>query len=249
VRTFASRLAARQHNPAWSAAGTNPADDRARTGLEIIGAGFGRTGTMSLKLALEQLGFGPCYHMTEIVKNPGHARLWRSAHSEQPVDWVELFGRYRATVDWPGCHYYRKLMDAFPDAKVILTIREADQWYESMASTPYSLKVAAEARLLSRQEQQALEPAAPPLPGARIWADTFSGRFEDREHAITVFERHNAEVVRIVPAHRLLIYQVSQGWSPLCGFLGVPPPDDQPFPQANSTESFRAYNRVQLSHR
>lgn len=220
-------------------------------GLEVIGAGFGRTGTMSLKLALEQLDFGPCYHMTEIVKNPGHARLWRSAHSGQPTDWTELFGRYRATVDWPGCHYYRELMDAFPDAKVILTIREPDQWYESMANTLYSLQVAAEARLLDRQEQRESRPAAPPAPGApgaRIWRDTFSGRFEDRAHAIEVFERHNAEVVRTVPPSRLLIYQVSQGWGPLCAFLGVPPPDDQAFPHTNSTESFREYNRVQLSH-
>lgn len=200
---------------------------------------------MALKLALEQLGFGPCYHMTEIVKNPGHARLWRAAHSGQAVSWPELFARYRAALDWPVCHYYRELMDAFPDAKVILTIRDPDQWYESVANTLYSLKIAADARLLARQERLGAGPAPEPAPGRRIWEDTFSGRFEDRAYAIEVFERHNAQVVQTVPAERLLVYQVGYGWPQLCGFLGVELPQ-QPFPQINSTQSFREYNRVQL---
>jgi hypothetical protein len=200
---------------------------------------------MALKLALEQLGFGPCYHMTEIVKNPGHARLWRALHSGQTVSWPELFARYRAAVDWPVCHYYRELMDAFPDAKVILTIRDPDQWYESMANTLYSLKIAADARRRARQERAGAGLAAESAPGSRIWEDTFSGRFEDRGHAVAVFERHNAQVVQTVPAERLLVYQVGDGWPQLCGFLGVEPPQ-QPFPQINSTQSFREYNRVQL---
>jgi hypothetical protein len=213
--------------------------------LGVIGAGFGRTGTMSLKLALEQLGFGPCYHMTEIAKNPGHARLWNVLHSGQPVNWTELFANYRATVDWPACHYYRELMDAFPEAKVILTVRDPDQWYASMANTLYSLKTAADARLIARQERLGTAHLPAPAPGIRIWAETFSGRFEDREHAIAVLERHNAEVIEAVPAARLLVYRVSQGWQPLCDFLGTAPPD-QAFPHINSTRSFREYNRTEL---
>jgi Sulfotransferase domain len=200
---------------------------------------------MALKLALEQLGLGPCYHMTEIIKNPGHSRLWRAVHSGQAVSWPALFASYRATVDWPACHYYRELMDAFPDAKVILTIRDPDQWYESMANTLYSLKTAADARLGARQERLGDGHAPESAPGRHIWADTFSGRFEDRAYAIEVFERHNAQVVQTVPAERLLVYQVSEGWPPLCGFLGAEPPP-APFPQINSTQSFREYNRAQL---
>jgi hypothetical protein len=247
ARTFAACLAARRNDRAPSAGSPTPAAGQARTRLDVIGVGFGRTGTMSLKLALEQLGFGPCYHMTEIVKNPGHARLWRTAHSGQPVDWAELFARYRATVDWPACHYYRELMDAFPEAKAILTIRDPDQWYESMVNTLYSLKTAADARLLARREEPGVKDALT-MPGSRIWEETFAGRFEDRQHAIAVFEQHNAEVIRNVPAVRLLVYRVSAGWQPLCEFLGVGPPDDA-FPRINSTQSFREYNRQQLGAR
>jgi len=243
MHTFAARIAAERNGLALSPSGVNSPGDSG--GLNIIGAGFGRTGTMALKLALEQLGFGPCYHMTEIVKNSGHARLWRAVHSGQAVSWPELFARYRAAVDWPACHYYHELMDAFPDAKVILTIRDPDNWYDSMANTLYSLKVAADARLLARQERLRAGPAPEPAPGRRIWEDTFPGRFEDRAHAIAVFERHNARVMQTVPAGRLLVYQVSEGWPPLCGFLGVEPPQE-PFPQINSTQSFREYNHAQL---
>jgi hypothetical protein len=199
---------------------------------------------MSLKLALEQLGFGPCYHMTEIAKNPSHARLWRMVQSGQPVDWTRLFSRYRATVDWPACHYYRELMNEFPDAKIILTIRDSGQWYESMTNTLYSLKTSADARLRVRQDKLGAVPATA-APGNRIWKDTFSGNFEDREHAIAIFERHNAEVMRTVPADRLLIYRVAEGWRPLCGFLGAEPPG-QAFPHINTTQSFREYNRAEL---
>ena len=209
---------------------------RLPTRLEVIGAGFGRTGTMSLKLALEQLGLGPCYHMTEIVENPHHARLWRAADAGHRVDWTELFARYRATVDWPACHYYRELMREFPEAKVILTVRDPDQWYDSMANTLYSLKQAMQART-GGTRAAAIE--------NRVWRETFSGRFEDRQHTTAVFERHNAEVIDCVPAERLLVYRVADGWPPLCEFLGVAQPA-RPFPLINSTRSFREYNSRQL---
>lgn len=147
-------------------------------------------------------------------------------------------------MDWPACHYYRELMNEFPDAKVILTIRDSGRWYESMKNTLYSLKTAADARLRIRQDMMgsAADEAA---PGNRIWRDTFSGDFEDRENAIAVFERHNAEVIRTVPADRLLVYRVGEGWPPLCEFLGGAAPDDA-FPHVNTTESFREYNRAEL---
>jgi hypothetical protein len=181
--------------------------------------------------------------MTEIVRNPSHARMWKMAESGQPVDWGELFERYRAAVDWPACHYYQELMEVFPEAKVILTTRDPDQWYESMTSTLYRLKTAADERLRARLA--VIGGSTEPATENRIWGQIFAGRFTDRQYAIEVFERHNAEVISHVPADRLLVYQVSEGWAPLREFLGIPSPDVS-FPQINTTQSFREFNRAQL---
>lgn len=107
--------------------------------LEVIGAGFGRTGTMSLKVALEELGFEPCYHMSEVFTHPEHVELWRAAAQGEPVEWEQIFGGYRATVDWPACTFYGELMENYPDAKVILTVRDPQRWYESAYNTIYTI--------------------------------------------------------------------------------------------------------------
>ena len=107
--------------------------------LDVIGAGFGRTGTMSLKVALEELGFGPCYHMSEVFAHPEHVELWRAAAQGKEVDWEQIFGGYRATVDWPACSFYGELMEKYPDAKVILTVRDPQRWYESAYNTIYTM--------------------------------------------------------------------------------------------------------------
>ena len=106
-------------------------------GLKIIGAGFGRTGTLSLKVALEDLGFGPCYHMTEVFQHPEHAKEWLAAAKDQPQDWNKLFAGYQATVDWPGCSFYAELMEVYPDAKVILTVRDPEKWHDSVVNSIY----------------------------------------------------------------------------------------------------------------
>jgi hypothetical protein len=235
VQSFAARLADQRR-----AAQDEPLAERAP--LAVIGAGFGRTGTMSLKIALERLGFGPCYHMTEMVNNPSHAGLWSAAGRGEPVDWAALFGRYRATVDWPACHYYRELMAAFPAAKVILTVRDSERWYDSVANTLYSLKTATDSYLAGRGQAG---PRPPVVYQNRIWDETFSGRFTDRQYAIEVFQRHNREVMDYVPPDRLLVYELEQGWQPLCDLLGVQPPDET-FPHVNDTRAFRDYNRAQL---
>jgi hypothetical protein len=180
--------------------------------------------------------------MTEMVKNPTHPRLWAAAGRGELIDWDVLFARYRATVDWPGCLYYRELMQAYPAAKVILTVRDAGSWYDSVASTLYSLKLATDRHLSARAEQGSREPVG---YSNRIWDELFGGRFEDREHTLEVFRRHNAEVVATVPAGRLLVYQVREGWQPLCEFLGLDVPE-QPFPRVNDTQAFRDYNHHQL---
>lgn len=206
--------------------------------LKVIGAGFGRTGTLSLQAALEELGFARCYHMTEVLAaHPEHASVWSAARRGEPVDWDALFAGYQAAVDWPPCAFYRELMDRYPDAKVILTVRDADKWYESALQTIYYARHAFPAWtrwFLPRMRRftQMLDDV--------VWAGTFQGRFADKERAIEVFHRHIDEVRRTVPADRLLVYEVNQGWGPLCAFLGKEAPKDKPFPRLNDTVEFRS---------
>jgi hypothetical protein len=210
--------------------------------LEVIGAGFGRTGTMSLKVALETLGFGPCYHMTEVFAHPEHVEPWRAAARGKPLAWEQIFDGYRATVDWPGCAFYAELMESNPDAKVILTVRDPDEWYESAHNTIYRISGAASSPVFYLASL--VVPAAKRMKHARrmiievVWQRDLGGRFEDREYAIETFERHNEEVKRHVPAEKLLVYEVGEGWGPLCEFLGVEVPDE-PFPHLNDSEVFR----------
>jgi hypothetical protein len=219
--------------------------------LEVIGAGFGRTGTMSLKVALEILGFGPCYHMSEVFAHPEHVELWRAAAQGKPVDWEQVFGGYRATVDWPACTFYGELMEEYPDAKVILTVRDPQRWYESAYNTIYTITRAASSSPIFYLATLVM-PRAKGMKGARrmieeiVWQRDLDGRFEDREYAIETFERHNEEVERHVPAEDLLVYEVGEGWGPLCEFLGVEVPDE-PFPHLNDSEVFRGrIRRIRL---
>jgi hypothetical protein len=215
--------------------------------LEVIGAGLGRTGTTSLKAALEALGYGPCYHMTEVFAHPEHVLFWEAARRGEVADWEEIFSDYRAAVDWPAAAYYENLMLAYPEAKVILTVRDPERWYESARSTIYTMRdmvsspfFSLGARFVPRLRH--LRRAALMVSGL-AWDDTFGGRFEDREHATHTFERLNERVVERVPPERLLIYSISEGWGPLCDFLGVEPPDE-PFPRLNDARSFRRMTRT-----
>lgn len=197
--------------------------------LKVIGAGFGRTGTMSLKLALEQLGFGPCYHMVEVFKNPQAPQWWVDAADGNP-DWEKIFAGYNSTVDWPNATYYAELAEAYPDAKVILTERDPEAWFASTQATIFDSEM----------------PADSPSPFIQMFRKVigalFDHRMRDHDHVIEVFQRHNAEVRARIPAERLLVYEVAQGWAPLCGFLGVAVPD-APMPKVNSTEEFRAMRK------
>jgi len=215
----------------------------------VIGAGFGRTGTTSLKAALEELGFGPCYHMTEVFKHPEHAASWDAAMRGQAVDWDGFLQGYEATVDWPGCTFYAELMGRYPDAKVLLNVRDPDRWYESTRATIYELSRISAASPLSRATFRLVGLFVPAvgrvgrMNNELIWKHTFDGRFEDRNYAKAVFERHNEEVRRRVPAEKLLVYEVKDGWDPLCDFLGVEAPD-KPFPRLNDTAEMRRRARM-----
>jgi len=213
-----------------------------KDGLKIIGAGFGRTGTRSLKEALEILGFGPCYHMVEVFEHPEHVAQWDAASKGEPIDWKELLHDYRATVDWPGCTFYKELMTVYPNARVLLSVRDPEKWYESAKSTIYQVNHSR--RTLSTSLLffflKLVKPgiaAGVPMNQRLIWHGTFHDRFEDKEYAISVFNQHNEEVKSYVPAEKLLVYSVKEGWEPLCAFLGVPVPD-VPFPHLNDRENF-----------
>lgn len=204
--------------------------------LKLIGAGFGRTGTTSIKAALEMLGLQQCYHMQEVIKNPSHVQFWNQAVAGEPVDWDHLFAGYQATVDWPACNFYPELLAHYPDAKVLLTVRDPDKWYESCRNTIYAIYRQPTIHILTR--------FLPPLRRflamneRMIWQGNFAGRFEDREYAIAQFHQHNEAVKRFVPTERLLIYDVKQGWEPLCRFLDLPVPD-RPFPHLNDSRTFQ----------
>lgn len=193
--------------------------------LKVIGAGLGRTGTLSLKLALERLGLGPCYHMMEVFARPEAPELWCEAADGRP-DWERIFDGYNSTVDWPSASFYRQLADAYPDAKVILTERDPEAWFASTQATIFNFP------------PQQGEPNPWQRMVAKVIGGMFDGRMREREHVISVYERHNAEVRASIPAERLLIYYAEQGWAPLCDFLGLPVPDE-PMPHLNSTEEFR----------
>jgi Sulfotransferase domain len=196
--------------------------------LLVVGAGVGRTATHSLKIALERLLGGRCYHMVEVFAHPEHVPLWHAAMRNEPVDWSDLFDGYQATVDWPGAAVWREISVAYPDALVLLsTRRTSDEWYASASRTIFLMH------------------DSPRRPGMQEWRVMVQTMFErlspdwhDAEATKAGYERHNAEVRAEVPANRLVNWQAADGWGPLCSRLGLPEPGD-PFPLTNTTAEFR----------
>jgi hypothetical protein len=196
--------------------------------LQVIGAGFGRTGTTSLRKALLLLGYDPCYHM-QIALTRLHMRFWVRAVCE-PVDFREFFRNYRATVDWPSCEFYKELMAAFPDAKVLLTVRDPEAWYDSTLETLWAIDHAFPWWFPKSMVQ---------MHDRLIWNRRFRGEFADRAKSIAVYNAHLEEVRRTVPPQKLLEFDVRDGWQPLCDFLGRAVPADTPFPHLNDRRWFR----------
>ena len=199
--------------------------------LEIIGPRFGRTGTNSLRLALEHLGFGPCHHMFEVRDKPELLPDWEAAARGETVDWDKVFRGYRSQVDWPGARYWRELAQHFPKAKVILSVRDPDAWFDSLQATiaPF---------LAARGTHPSPHVNAIAEMGHRaIEVEIFDNRLSDRDHATRVFRKHIAEVQSEIPAQRLLTFDLRDGWQPLCDFLEVEVPDIA-FPKTNSSKEF-----------
>lgn len=213
--------------------------------IRLIGAGFGRTGTTSIKAALEELGVGKCYHMIEVLTHPAHVQFWNAAIAGQPRDWQRFLADYGAIIDWPGCTFYQELMAAYPDAKVLLTVRDPETWYESTYNTIYRLPRTPATRVLRLVVPHIRRYFA--MNDQLIWQGTFGGKFEDRQQAIAIFQAHNAAVKQAVPAERLLVYDVREGWEPLCNFLGVPVPQDKPFPRLNDTATMQRMMRMSIA--
>lgn len=193
--------------------------------LKVIGAGLGRTGTLSLKLALEHLDFDKCYHMSEMLAGiRQNVPLWIEAAKGHP-DWDTIFSGYQSTTDYPGCIFWRELIAQYPDAKVILTTRDPDKWFESGAATVFS------------PEHRARFEGNPQM--AEFFRLTVFGDLEqslgDRAKMVDYFNAWNQAVIDEVPADKLLVYRAGDGWEPLCAFLGVPVPPE-PYPRVNSRE-------------
>ncbi|MGB1012213.1 MAG: sulfotransferase, partial [Thiolinea sp.] len=216
-------------------------------GIKIIGAGMPRTGTMSLKIALEQLGYAQCYHMVDLMQNLSHVPDWLAVSRGETIDWDTILTGYQAIVDIPGQRYYQELMQAYPDAKVILSTRNPARWYDSVQQTIYQTHQLNEVEttwwwlrypLSERRKNKALLGG---LIGRILWDDYFAQRFEDKDYVLSVYENHLKAVRAHVPAEQLLEFDVAEGWQPLCDFLDVPVPPQEAFPHVNDREQFREF--------
>lgn len=215
--------------------------------LKVIGAGFGRTGTESLKAALEQLGLGPCDHMVELIKSTRRVPLFEALHRGEDVDIDKIYEGFNSAVDFPSAMYYRQLMAHYPDAKIILTVRDAEAWYESARKTIFRgiPNIAAHvARVVGLFSKNAA--GFPNWMKYLRWAifeDFCQGKTQDKEYMMDLFNRWNQEVQDTVPPERLLVFQVKEGWEPLCEFLGVDVPSGK-FPRSNDTDSFQERTKL-----
>jgi len=197
--------------------------------LNIIGAGVGRTGTYSLKLAINQLGLGPCHHMDEVLHNmPVHVPLWSAAVAGEP-DWSQIYDGYRSAVDWPTACFFRELVSEYPSAKFVLTQRDPEKWADSFGATIY--------KLLAGRDQAPQEMRAWLAMVNDVIAKTGFPAGLDRDGLMQAFVAHNDAVKETIPASQLLVFEVKDGWEPLCAFLGVPAPAEA-FPRTNHREEF-----------
>ena len=204
--------------------------------LKVIGAGLSRTGTLSLKLALEALGFGPCFHMMEFVKPEYEPRrmLWEAVRDGEKPDWEAMFAGFASAVDMPTSLYYRRLSLAYPQTKIILTVRDAASWYRSAVATVWAAAPLGQAGAPGAAERTAR------VKAATIREVGFDILEDPRNEPLTtaLFDRYSAQVKRDIPPERLLIFDVGNGWEPLCAFLGVPVPQT-PFPRENAAAEFQ----------
>jgi len=208
--------------------------------MKVIGAGLPRTGTLSQKVALEMLGFGPCYHMVNVLGNLDLVSDWRRA-VDGDAQWDEIFDGFDSTVDWPGSYFYRQLAEAYPDAKVVLGVRDGDAWARSMRKTIWDFLYSDSVVRHLSFARAAVEPGWRDFVELMrdMWRESglMNGEDTTDEWMADAAQRYHDEVKRTVPADRLLVWRVEEGWEPLCAFLEVPVPDT-PFPRLNDSAAF-----------
>ncbi len=212
--------------------------------IQVIGAGLGRTGTASMKRALEALGYVKCYHMEELINDPSRLPYWKTLSKTGSTDFQALFEGYQAAVDNPACLFYKEIFDAYPEAKVVLTVRDPEDWYESTSRTIHAVSPTSISDVLKliykSVTNKNVRKIAPVFKFAddSVWKKQFRGRFKDKAFALDVFQQHIEEVKNTVPTNQLLIYEVKDGWEPLCSFLGKEVPTED-FPYRNTRGEFQ----------
>jgi hypothetical protein len=211
--------------------------------IKIIGAGFPRTGTNTLRESLEMLGFSKTYHMKNLLVHPENLHYWTTLKATGTTDWEGLYNGYQATVDFPCYPWYKQHMKQYPDAKVILSLRPFEKWYTSFYSTIWQAQNPPESERAAMGERVASDPRLQSVMQVMGFAkqtineEHFQGRFLDKEFMEKVFNDHNEEVKNYVPADKLLVFDVREGWEPLCNFLEVEVPAG-PLPHTNKKEDF-----------
>ncbi|MBI1171798.1 sulfotransferase family protein [bacterium] len=200
--------------------------------LRVIGAGFGRTGTSSMKLALQTLGLGPCHHMKVLLDDPAQQALWNGFVAGQTPDWDQAFAGFNSAVDWPSAYYWQSLARHYPDAKVLLTLRSPESWWESYSKT-----------ILTHVNR---------TRGTGSWIDevicktVMRGQPEDRATALAAFNANTAAVRAAIPADRLIVHEAGDGWGPLCKGLDLPEPAE-PYPHVFTTAEFLAQHAARMA--
>lgn len=209
--------------------------------MKVIGAGLPRTATLSQKLALEQLGVGPCYHMVNVLGDLSQAEYWLDALDGKPR-WDEVLGGFQSTVDWPGGFFYKELMEQYPEAKVLLSVRDENKWDASIRETVWDFRNGDSLMSNLAQARAKVDPGWArfmEMIDGLLW--TGNGTFADGHHTskerIAAMQKHNEEVKATVPSDRLLVWTASDGWEPLCEFLELPVPSE-PFPNVNDKKDF-----------
>jgi hypothetical protein len=211
------------------------------SGMMVIGAGLPRTGTLTQKLALEELGMGPCYHWVNVLADLDQVALWNRALDGEAL-WDEIFGEHRSTADWPGGYFYRELMEFYPDSKVLLSVRDPQAWERSFRETIWLMSHGKTLMPLLAHARAEIDPrwrAYLEFVDRMFWGPqgTFSKGYDEPEQLIEQMLAHTEEVKRVVPADRLLVWEVGDGWEPLCDFLEVDVPDG-PLPHVNDRDTF-----------
>ncbi len=212
--------------------------------LKIIGAGLPRTGTNTLKQSLEMLGLKHVYHMKELLVNPDKLHYWKTLDDTGDTDWDALYQGYDGTVDFPGYAWYKEHMKRYPDAKVILTVRDFESWYKSVDNTVFRAGPQTPGQKIKMLTKLLFSARARKVVKVIKWfkkvffAERLQGKFEDKAFAKKFWEDHIAGVKKHVPKEKLLVYDVRDGWPPLCKFLGVPEPAE-PLPHLNKKENFK----------